>query len=43
MKMAGLEKRFVNGGGHGRGVAKRAVQRLRRLPVVPGWTYLVQG
>lgn len=43
MKMAGLEKRFVNGRGHSRGVAKRAVQRLRRLPVVPGWTYLDVG
>jgi ubiquinone/menaquinone biosynthesis C-methylase UbiE len=41
--MAGLEKRFVNGRGHSRGVAQRAVQRLRRLPVVPGWTYLDVG
>lgn len=43
MKMTSLEKRFVNGGGHSLGVAKRAEQRLRRLPVAPGRTYLDVG
>lgn len=43
MKMARLEKRFVNRGGHSLRVAERAVQRLRRLPVVRDWTYVDVG
>jgi len=43
MKMARFEKRFVNRPRHSLRVAKRAVQRLRRLSVEPGWTYLDLG
>jgi ubiquinone/menaquinone biosynthesis C-methylase UbiE len=43
MKMARLEKRFVNRPGHSLRVANRAVQRLRRLSLVPGWSYLDVG
>jgi ubiquinone/menaquinone biosynthesis C-methylase UbiE len=43
MRMTPIEKRFVNDIGHSRNVAKAAVQRLRRVPVQRGWTYLDVG
>ena len=43
MNMTRLEKRFVNDLGHSRCVAEHAVQRLRRLPVQPGSSYLDVG
>ena len=43
MKMSLLERRFVNSGRHGRHVARRAVERLRSLPVRRGQRYLDVG
>jgi len=43
MKMGSFEKRFVNGAGHSRQVAERAVARLGRVPLRAGWRYLDVG
>lgn len=43
MRMSAFEKRLVNGLSHSRHVAKRAVERLRGLPLDANWTYLAVG
>lgn len=43
MRMAGIEKYFVNGTGHSRSVAEQAVRRLHRVPLDRGWSYLDIG
>lgn len=41
--MTRIEKRFVNDRGHSRGVAEKAVWRLRHVPIQSGWSCLDVG
>jgi ubiquinone/menaquinone biosynthesis C-methylase UbiE len=43
MRMARIEKHFVNEIGHSRKVAERAVRRARHVPVQRSWSYLDVG